>query len=948
MAELIGQTIGNYRVEELLGTGGMGQVFRGVHIHLGRPAAIKVMHEHLAVDPGFQARFLQEARAAANLTHPHIVQIYDFGSQDGQFFLVMELVADGSLRSLIGWRGAAQPVDLPVGLELARQSADGLGFAHRLGMVHRDVKPENLLLKAVSVPGPGALPQTVKVGDFGLARLADSQTLTLSGVMLGTPAYMSPEQCQGLNVDPRSDIYSLGVVLYEVVTGVRPFEVKTPTEAIYKHVFVEPPPPRQVRGDLPPDIEAVILRCMAKRPDDRFANGAELAADLERLLEGLTPAAGALPVVPPHEQLGTPPDDVRPQAVEPITPIAGIAAAPLADSIPSGAAGATITSEPVPPVPVPIATPTPVAAPLALRLDPGAVTLQPGRATTIEATLATPGAGDRYELSMSGIPAAWVELPDAIVATSPDRPARVQIRLSPPDTSIESPAASIATVTARSLTRPDSAAQATFAYRLAETRRPVGLAAAAISAAPGAISLAPETARGGTGATYRATIRNDGAAPTTFAIVPSPAGTIAITPGQSDVSLAAGDAAEVPITVTAPRRWLGAARQHPVGVTLTTGGSPAAPPATATFVQTALLPVWAAALLLVALIAGIIGAFTLLGGSDGGAAPTIASVTLDPENPAAGEPVTVSWDVSNATRIDIQPLVEGLNPDDGAYTFADGFDDGTTLTFVAANDDGEREEPIEIALAAAEPTATPTGASAAPTATLAVTATAPGDPTATPTQSAPVTRVINTPTPRPTIQIVLPTPEAGSDLVTLVSDNFDSADNTAFYIGETQFGTVAGVADGWYTVTVPESGWQVLTAGGTADLADGAIVADVKIEGDGVAGVAGRSVENDDGTFTFYLCWINSRGNAGCHSRVNDQWTELFSRGEGSLQLQEVNRLVMTMVGTSLYFEANDQEIGLVDDSASPAGEWGVYGESLTGTTTLRFDAVVIAQVTGS
>src|SRR5262245_55094889 len=194
MTDLLGQTIGNYRIEALLGKGGMGQVFRGRHIHLDRPAAIKVMHEAMAVDPNFQARFQQEARAAASLNHSHIVTIYDFGEHQGRSYLAMELIEGGSLRDRLrhqadtghGWA-------LADGLELVRQAADALAYAHSQGMVHRDIKPDNLLLTG----GADGEPTTLKVGDFGLARLAEGAHLTATGTAMGTPAYMSPEQCQG-------------------------------------------------------------------------------------------------------------------------------------------------------------------------------------------------------------------------------------------------------------------------------------------------------------------------------------------------------------------------------------------------------------------------------------------------------------------------------------------------------------------------------------------------------------------------------------------------------------------------------------------------------------------------------------------------------------------------------------------------------------------------------
>jgi serine/threonine protein kinase len=282
--DLSGTTIGNYRIESLLGSGGMGQVYRAVHVLLNRPAALKVMHGHLADDPGFKARFVQEAQAAADLDHPNIIQVYEFGEHGGQFYLVMELIADGSLRGLMRGQGSAgQHWSLDLGLDLVGQAADGLNYAHSKGMVHRDIKPDNLLVKRASTAEAS---YAVKITDFGLARLAEGGMRTMSGVTMGTPAYMSPEQFQDRNLDGRSDIYSLGVVLYEVATGYLPFEARTLSDAVYKHVYSEPPRPRDVNPSLSDAIEAVVLRCLAKDPADRYANAGDLKVALQAARAG--------------------------------------------------------------------------------------------------------------------------------------------------------------------------------------------------------------------------------------------------------------------------------------------------------------------------------------------------------------------------------------------------------------------------------------------------------------------------------------------------------------------------------------------------------------------------------------------------------------------------------------------------------------------------------------
>ncbi|HEX2324774.1 MAG TPA: serine/threonine-protein kinase, partial [Chloroflexota bacterium] len=303
-SDLVGRQIGNYRIDTLIGSGGMGKVYRAVHAHLGRPAAVKVIHDHLASDPGFKARFEREANTSASLNHPHIIKILDFGDQEGRAYLVMELATGGSLRTLLQRHASSgQPLAWQIGVPLVVQAADGLEYANARNTVHRDVKPDNLMLQApegpdgLPVPNPAADPlaYTVKICDFGLAQLRHDGRMTATGTTVGTPAYISPEQCQGLQVDGRSDLYSLGIVLYEVATGYLPFETKSLAEALYKHVNTPPPPPRGVRPDLPADLEAIILRCLAKRPEERYADCGQLAAALREAMARVTPMPGAAP-----------------------------------------------------------------------------------------------------------------------------------------------------------------------------------------------------------------------------------------------------------------------------------------------------------------------------------------------------------------------------------------------------------------------------------------------------------------------------------------------------------------------------------------------------------------------------------------------------------------------------------------------------------------------------
>jgi serine/threonine protein kinase len=334
---VIGQTFGNYRIVAELGSGGMGRVYRAQHLHLDREVALKLLHAHLAADAGFRARFQREARSVSLLDHPNIVRLYDYGEQGGTLYLIMELLTDGSLRTLLRSRGTAngaqaQGQTFDQELELVRQAADALAFAHERSMVHRDIKPDNLLIKVETHTG-GVQQMQLKVADFGLAHLAEEVSLTASGAAMGTPAYMSPEQCQGRDVDARSDIYALGVVLYELAVGRQPFAARSLSDAIYNHVYVAPPTPRSLRPDLPAEVEAIILRCLAKRPEDRYPSMTELASDLRGvidrsalaniplvMLEGDAAEDEALVSTPPP---ASEPDSV-PVAHTPLTPAGGV------------------------------------------------------------------------------------------------------------------------------------------------------------------------------------------------------------------------------------------------------------------------------------------------------------------------------------------------------------------------------------------------------------------------------------------------------------------------------------------------------------------------------------------------------------------------------------------------------------------------------------------------
>jgi eukaryotic-like serine/threonine-protein kinase len=265
---------GRYRIVRKLGAGGMANVYLAEDQELGRRVAIKILNDRHANDDQFVERFRREAKNAAALTHPNIVSIYDRGEAEGGYYIAMEYLDGRSLKELIVSRG---PAPVSVALDYTRQILSALRFAHRNGIVHRDIKPHNVL-----VDGEGR----VKVTDFGIARAGTSQ-MTEDGSIVGTAQYLSPEQARGTNVDQRSDLYSLGVVLYELLTGSTPFTGDTPVEIAMKHLSQVPEPPSAKRHDLPHDVDLLVMRALAKDPDDRYQSAEEMDGDLDRVARGL-------------------------------------------------------------------------------------------------------------------------------------------------------------------------------------------------------------------------------------------------------------------------------------------------------------------------------------------------------------------------------------------------------------------------------------------------------------------------------------------------------------------------------------------------------------------------------------------------------------------------------------------------------------------------------------
>ncbi len=270
---LIGKKLGNrYEIQEGIGEGGMARVYRGHDLKLNRAVAIKILYEHFAHDTEFIRRFQQEATAAAKLSHPAIVNVYDEGQEEDIYYIVMEYVDGYTLKDVILRDGRLKPEEA---VHIAQQICDALVHAHRHNVIHRDIKPQNIMLTQEG---------RIKVADFGIARAATDSTITHGKSLMGSVYYSSPEQARGSIADQKSDVYSLGVVMYEMLTGTLPFFGESPISVALKHLQEDITPPRQIEPAVPSELEMIILRTMRKERSMRYQNAAELLQDLEEWL----------------------------------------------------------------------------------------------------------------------------------------------------------------------------------------------------------------------------------------------------------------------------------------------------------------------------------------------------------------------------------------------------------------------------------------------------------------------------------------------------------------------------------------------------------------------------------------------------------------------------------------------------------------------------------------
>lgn len=820
MSSLVGQTIGNYRVETLLGKGGMAEVYRALHLVLNRPVAIKVMHAHLATDERFQGRFVQEAKAAAALKHPNIVDIYDFSRQehDGLLYLVMEYVPHGSMRTLLQQQsGGGARLPLPLALDLIRQAAEGLDFAHGKGMVHRDIKPDNLLLADPGIQTEAGRAYTVKISDFGLASLAEGGVVTAAGVTMGSPAYMSPEQCEGSKLDGRSDLYSLGIALYEVATGYLPFEIQTISDAVHKHLSVPPVPPRQVRPDLPEGLDAIILQCLAKRPADRFATGRALSAALSGVIAIIGPdearpiVSPAVPVETPArgDSGGTPPPAAprgtnrsslprlhvldgngRQQNTLAITtrgvtvgrgadnvvvlpdalvsrshlrldwdgrrvtvtdlgaangtflgdrrlvpraptewadgewvrvgpywlshqpPSRGQPTDPVALAVPAAAMPVATTGWPVaaPVGTVPLTAPLPVAIPappppptpytpppsqqgrIHVSVEDGeTLSITPGQPAVVRVRLANLGTTvDHFRVTVEGMPAGWVHGPEQEIQLNPNDAVPIALTVatarSPEYVAGEYPV----TIRARSRENPAESGEAHAFWTL-------------LPYTASSLAIEPALATSRVKADYRLGVHNHGNAAGRYTFAgKDDEGKLGYRFQPESVDLDPGLAATVGVTVRARRKWLGRAQSRPFTIEAapTTGDAPQ--PVRGEWVQRAILPAWTP-LVPIALLSALVLAYFWL-------QPSI-QIFVDPASPVAGQPVTVRWNVSRTSRIDLAvdgiDVAKDLDPNSKGKVFERGLG-GKAVEAVARNRLGKAKATLPLVVVQPTPLPTPT------------------------------------------------------------------------------------------------------------------------------------------------------------------------------------------------------------------------------------------------
>ena len=780
--QLVGQSLDRYQIVELLGEGGMGAVFKARDVTLQRDVAIKVMQPQAARQSNFQERFLQEARTAARLDHPGIVKVFDFGQAQGLLYIVMEFIPGDNVRQMLkDLKAADRWIALPEAVQLVRQVCLALYYAHQQGILHRDIKPDNIMLKPGEADG---LPYRPVITDLGLAKLVEGGLLTQDGMSMGTPSYMSPEQAMGEKSDARSDVYSLGILLYELAAGRLPFPIRTLTEAIRYHTKEPPPPPRSVRPDLPEPLERVIMRALEKDPADRFTDAAALAKALQEALS--TPEAtqmqaatqlGEVGLMTQYQQsiarqrgpsiMGQFPEapaDLGQDRISILAPDGGVRAHPIRGqevTIGRGADADLVLDDPkvsrhharvkfdgtdyrvldlnstngtylanakllpgVPEVWAPdkalrigdcwlrleraqqrgpgrtaaiagtmasagLASMGTGAGRVAAFTEKPELSVDPGSSTTATVTILNQGpVVDHFQVSVAGLPADWVPALPPLIRLLPGAQQQVSVAIQPPRSPKSRAGTYPLTIRVTSQDQPGQVAELQARLTVNPYSQFQG-------------ELKPQSVRAGKTAQLR--VENLGNMPQTFSLTwQDRAEELDFRPPQAQLTVPEGQVAATEFRAVArERRWIGGKKPHPFSAqVISQEGEKLALNGEA--VSAGLIPAWLPPLLLVPLIALCVLLVMMIRRP-----PVISSITVDPPNPTAGEPVTVHWVVENANRIELRPLVSDLDPRLGQYTFSEGLPAATTFTLVAQNRFGSAEQPVSIGVVALAPTATP-------------------------------------------------------------------------------------------------------------------------------------------------------------------------------------------------------------------------------------------------
>ncbi len=359
----IGQTLnGRYKIEELLGQGGMSSVYKGNDPNLSRSVAIKLIHSHLSNNPEFVRRFEQEAAAVAQLRHPNIIQVYDFANEGDVYYMVLEYVPGETLQDqLEALSNSGKRMEVAEVASILASVGDAVAYAHEKGMIHRDLKPANVMIR------PNGDPILM---DFGVAKMLGGAQHTATGAVIGTALYMAPEQVRGEIPDERADIYSLGVMLFEIATGKRPYDGDSAISIMMKHINDAVPDVRALRDDVPQGLADVITRAMAKTREERFQSAAELAMALRGISSAPSSSAAVTEAPPSAMVVSDLPEATVVETIEPVpAPIPGATVVETVEPVPVPVPGATVveTVEPVPaPIPesVPVSTTPPSKAPV--------------------------------------------------------------------------------------------------------------------------------------------------------------------------------------------------------------------------------------------------------------------------------------------------------------------------------------------------------------------------------------------------------------------------------------------------------------------------------------------------------------------------------------------------------------------------------------------------------